>query len=208
MRVLVSSIIHLLYKKCPLRVQKKLTTTPPSKNAPHPLKMHPGQHRMHPALNPGVHLVSKLALYPKSKGDPAGASLAFGMGDRVRIMSAHAGGMCMRQCAHCRIPYCRGGACPLPAARSIAWKKRSANSQIVRIRRTLLVVKVCFRREGRSLSVYDLCAEGSEGKLRDLEELPAKGDANDGEAPEHADQQIPDGHPDPEKRQPDDVGQR
>ena len=34
----------------------------------------------------------------KYKGDPAGASLAFGMGDRVRIMSAHAGGIASLRC--------------------------------------------------------------------------------------------------------------
>ena len=54
----------------------------------------------------------------------------------------------------------------------------------------------------------DLGAERRKRKLRDLEELPAEGDAYDGEAPEHADQQIPEGHPDPEDQQPYDVGQR
>jgi hypothetical protein len=34
--------------------------------------MHPGQSKMHPALIPGVHLVSLLALFAKEKNHPEG----------------------------------------------------------------------------------------------------------------------------------------
>ena len=46
--------------------------------------------------------VRTLSLGPTARETPQGAPLPFCRG-RVRIMSAHAGGMCMRQCAHCRI---------------------------------------------------------------------------------------------------------
>ncbi len=43
-------------------------------------KCTPGRAKCTPTLNPGVHLVSKLALFPNDEGDPIGVLFAISSG--------------------------------------------------------------------------------------------------------------------------------
>lgn len=54
----------------------------------------------------------------------------------------------------------------------------------------------------------DLSTEGRERQLRNFEKLLSEGDPHDGDAPENAETQVPERHPEAEEDQPDHIGQR